>query len=94
VKTVGFMGWLGVKNGQLLRLAAEQFDVFITLDQNLEYQQNLSALPLSVVVIVAKNNRIETLKPLVPDILTCLMAIEPKSLEHVPKILPEPEINS
>lgn len=35
VKTVGFMGWLGIKNGQLLRLATEQFDVFITLDQNL-----------------------------------------------------------
>ncbi len=87
VKTVGYMGWLGVKNGQLLELAAEQFDVFITLDQNLEYQQNLRALPLAVIVVTAKNNRIETVKPLVPDILYYLKDIAPKTLERVPKTL-------
>ncbi len=87
VKTVGFMGWLGIKNGQLLRLATEQFDVFITLDQNLEYEQNLNSLPLTIVVLVAKNNRIETLQPLLPDILMCLETIKPKTLVRVPKIL-------
>lgn len=93
VKTVGYMGWLGVKNGQLLRLAAQRFDVFITLDQNLEYQQNLTVLPLAVVVVMAKNNRIETLKPLVPDILSCLIDIAPKSLVQIPKTSSNPKIN-
>jgi hypothetical protein len=92
VKTVGYMGWLGVKNGQLLSLAAERFDVFITLDQNLEYQQNLSTLPLAVVVVAAKNNRIETLKSLVPDIQLCLRDIQPNTLERVPKMRPGPDV--
>jgi hypothetical protein len=94
VKTVGYMGWLGGKNGQLLRLASEQFDVFITLDQNLEYQQNLSELPLAVIVVVANNTRIETLKPLVPDILSCLLDIAPKSLERIHKLLPDAKTSS
>jgi L-ascorbate metabolism protein UlaG (beta-lactamase superfamily) len=90
VTTVGYVGWLGIKNGQLLRLATEQFDVFITLDQNLEYEQNLNSLPLTIVVLVAKNNRIETLRLLVPDILVCLETIKPKTLVRVPKILSIP----
>lgn len=64
VRTVQFMGWSGMKNGQLLRLAAEQFEVFITADQNLRYQQH-SDLPIAVVALVAANNRLPTLLPLV-----------------------------
>ena len=51
VKTVVEMGWGGVKNGVLLALAAKDFDAFITVDRNLPYQQNLAALPVSVVVL-------------------------------------------
>ena len=45
VKTVVEAGWAGVKNGELLRLAAQRFDVVLTVDRNLEYQQNLEAIP-------------------------------------------------
>ena len=48
VTTVVEAGWSGVKNGKLLALAAGQYDVFVTADRNLQYQQNLSSLPLAV----------------------------------------------
>ena len=83
VTTVVEAGWSGVKNGRLLALAAEQFDVFVTADRNLQYQQNLAALPLAVIVLVAHNNRLPTLLPLVPELLACLERIAPKSLIRV-----------
>lgn len=72
VRTVQGAGWSGMKNGDLLRRAADRFDVFVTADQNLQYQQNLSALPVTIVVLVAKSNRIEDLRPLAPQLLACL----------------------
>ena len=72
VRTVAEAGWSGVKNGELLRRAADQFDVFLTADQNLQFQQNLSALPMSVAVLAARTNRIEDLKPLMPELLNYL----------------------
>ena len=53
VRPVAEGGWSGTKNGKLLALAAVQFDVFVTADRNLQYQQNLAALPVAVVVLVA-----------------------------------------
>jgi predicted nuclease of predicted toxin-antitoxin system len=53
VATVAEAGWSGLENGELLRLAASRFDLFVTADQNLQYQQNLSSLPLSVAVLAA-----------------------------------------
>ena len=53
VKTVVEMGWGGVKNGNLLALAASNFDAFVTVDKNLAYQQNLSTLPIAVIVLDA-----------------------------------------
>jgi hypothetical protein len=53
VRTVAAMGWTGIRNSELLQLAAGEFDAFLTADQNLEHQQNLSALPIAVVVLVA-----------------------------------------
>ena len=51
IVTVQEMGWAGVKNGQLLKLVAAEFDVFITSDKNLRYQQNLESLNLSVILL-------------------------------------------
>ena len=56
VVTIAERGWQGKKNGELLRLTANEFDVFVTMDKNLEYQQNLGALDLAVVVIRAYSN--------------------------------------
>ncbi len=84
VRTVGQQGWQGMKNGELLRRAgAERFDVFVTADQNLEYQQNLSQSSIGIVVIAAKTNRIEDLRPLVPNMLRALTAIEPGRITRV-----------
>jgi hypothetical protein len=52
--------WTGIKNGELLSRAAESFDVVVTADQNIEFQQNLARLPVAVVVLIAKTNRIES----------------------------------
>ena len=81
--TVQRCGWTGVKNGKLLALAAARFDVFVTMDQNLEYQQNLVKLPIAVLVVAAHSNRIEHLTPLVPDMLRELDRIVPKTVHRV-----------
>lgn len=81
--TVAGSGWSGVKNGKLLALAAMHFDVFLTADQNLEYQQNVKALPLAVVVLIVVNNRIEMIDPLVPELLLALQNLTPRSLCRV-----------
>ena len=81
--TVPRCGWAGVKNGRLLALAATQFDVFLTMDQNLEYQQNMATLPIAVLVIGAVSNRMEHLAPMVPSILGEIKLISPRSLRRV-----------
>ena len=81
--TVPKSGWAGVKNGKLLALAATKFDVFLTTDQNIEFQQNLSTLPISVLIVVAKSNRMEDIAPLVPEILKALHHFPPRSLRKV-----------
>jgi hypothetical protein len=68
VSTVAQQGWASLSNGALLRQAAETFDVMLTADQNIEFQQNLSTLTLAVVVLVADSNRLESLEPLVPAV--------------------------
>lgn len=72
VKTVPQMGWAGTKNGQLLALAAAAFDVFITVDRNLSFQQNLSQFELAIIVLQVPSNRFADLKPLLPAVLAAL----------------------
>ena len=83
VDTVRGAGWSGVKNGKLLALAASRFDVFITVDQNIEYQQNLAALPISVVVLVVRRTRIQAISPLVFELLALLDQLPPKSFSKI-----------
>lgn len=83
VSTVQRSGWSGIKNGQLLELASAQFDVFVTMDRNLQFQQNLAALPIAVLVVEAVSNRMEHLTPMVPAILRELNHIPPKSLRKI-----------
>jgi hypothetical protein len=81
VTTVPEMGWAGKKNGALLQLTAQRFDVFVTIDQGIRFQQNLAALlvgsTLRVVVLAAPSNRLETLLPLVPHLLQTLSDLRP-----------------
>lgn len=72
-----------MKNGELLRRASAEFDVLITGDRSLEFQQNLAEVSIAVVVVIAKNNRIETLRPLVPQLLAVIERIRPGQLVRV-----------
>lgn len=81
VKTARQMGWATIRNGELLALAAKHFDVFVTVDRNLSFQQNLTALPIAVVVIRAKSNRLADLKLLVPDLLKAIAGARPGQAE-------------
>jgi len=72
VRTAYEMGWSGLSNGRLLAQACQQLDAFLTVDQNVQYQQNLATLPLPVGVLVAPNNRFETLAPYAPAVLEWL----------------------
>jgi hypothetical protein len=83
VRTVTQLQWTGIKNGELLTRAAESFDVVLTADQNIEFQQNLAKLPVAVVVLIGKTNRIESLEPLIPEVLTVLEALQPRTLRRV-----------
>lgn len=83
VVTVQAAGWSSIKNGRLLALAASQFDVFVTADRNIEFQQNLKALPVAIVVLRARNNRIQALEPLLSELLQLLNHIEPKTLRNI-----------
>ena len=73
VRTVQQERWAGLKNGELLRRAkAAGFDVLLTADQNLEFQQNLAKSGLLIVVIVAASNALEDLLPVVPAVFVAL----------------------
>jgi hypothetical protein len=77
VQTVPEAGWGGIKNGKLLTLAQEAFDVFLTVDQNIPFQQNLSRFRIAVLVVPAPSNDINDILPFVPAILTALPNIKP-----------------
>ena len=68
MKTAYQMGWAAKKNGELLRLVEGEFEVFITVDQNLRHQQNLSSSRLVVIILVAASNQYDDLAPLIPQV--------------------------
>jgi predicted nuclease of predicted toxin-antitoxin system len=77
VLTVTDAGFRGLKNGALLRAASGTFDVLITVDRNLQYQQNIRSLPIAVVIIVAGGITYDKLKPVGPLIENALKTINP-----------------
>jgi hypothetical protein len=83
VTTVAEAGWAGVNNGELLQRAAALFDVFITIDRNLEYQQNFADIALAVIVVHAPSNDVSVLRPLMPAVLAAISEAKPAMLTHV-----------
>jgi hypothetical protein len=83
VRTVPEMGWAGIKNGQLLQLASSEFDCFLTVDRNLQFQQHVGNLPLAVLVVEARSNRIEILQAAIPRVIEALASIAPGDLKVV-----------
>jgi len=83
VRTVGRMGWAGKKNGELLKLAATWFDVFVTVDRSLKHQQKLAGLRLGVVTLAAHSNEIKALRPLIPRLRQALRKVKPGQVIRV-----------
>jgi hypothetical protein len=77
------MGWAGIKNGEFLTLAEKAFNVFITVDRNLSFQQSLPAFNLAVLVLHAPSNRLADLTPLAPKILSILPTLTKGEAEHI-----------
>jgi len=81
VSTVQQRGWAGLKNGELLHAAAGAgFEVLLTADRNLQFQQNLSQSRLGIILLVAPSNALEDLRPLVPNLLVAIPKSRPGQL--------------
>jgi hypothetical protein len=83
VHSVPEMGWASQENGALLALASGTFDVFVTTDQRLSYQQAVSNFAIAVVVLIARRNKLEFLRPLVPELRRVLAEIKPGEVRRV-----------
>lgn len=83
VKTARQMEWTAIKNGALLALASQHFDVFVTVDRNLSFQQNLNTFSIAVVVLQAKTNRLADLRPLLPGLLAAIQSATPGAAQSV-----------
>ena len=76
-------GWSSMKNGELLRVAEKEFDVWVTAYQNIEHQQDLRRFNIAIIVLVAPNNRLETLLPLIPRLHEVLQSIQPRQIAYI-----------
>ena len=83
VYTVRQLKLAGLDNGDLLKAIEDRSDVFLTVDQNLQYQQNLTASKIAIIVIVVPSNRYDDIKPLIPSCLSALKEIMPGELVSI-----------
>lgn len=83
VDTVAGRGWAGIKNSDLLRRMRGVYDVFVTMDRGIEFQQDISALPFGGVLVRAVSNRLVHLRPLFPAILDAITRTTPGHLQRV-----------
>ena len=81
--SVGEMGWSGLRNGDLLKKAEDEFDVFLTADSNLTFQQNLSKFDLAVIVLEPQSTRMVDTLPLMSQVLEVLETIKPKVVVRI-----------
>src|SRR6476659_1183760 len=82
VATVVEMGWSGMKNGRLLTLAEQSFDLLLTVDRGLEYQQNLKSRQIAIAILDAPN-KLRSLRLLMPALLGALPNIQPGTTVHI-----------
>ena len=82
IRTVQEMGWAGIKNGALLKLAEEEFEVFITTDKNLRHQQNLAKRKLAFILL--PTNQVPIVAALVPEIEAALNKIQVGDFIEIP----------
>jgi len=85
VTSVQRMGWAGVKNGRLLALAEQQFDVFITGDRNVSFQQDIPQFRIAVVVLAAASTQLKGTLPLMRPLLAMLPQLQPGTVTVLPQ---------
>jgi predicted nuclease of predicted toxin-antitoxin system len=85
VTTVPRRGWAGIKNGDLLKLAEKEYEVLVTVDRKLSVQQDLTKFDIAVVLIRARSNRLEDIRPLVPELLGAISRATRRALTSVGK---------
>ena len=83
VVTVSYRGWQGKENGELLRIAANEFDTFITMDQGIPNQQNLGKIKIGIILLEAESNRFEDLAPLISQVNIALKTLKNGQIVHV-----------
>ncbi len=83
VRTVQEMGWSGKSNGELLAVAGPIFDVFLTVDQNIAYQQNLRLADIPILVLAARTNRLADLQSLIAEMLASLNDLKPGDIIRI-----------
>lgn len=83
VKTARQMGWATLKNGELLALASTRFDVFVTVDRNLSFQQDIVSFSIAVIVLQARTNRLADLRSLLPSLLSAIEATPPSTATFI-----------
>lgn len=83
MKTAYQRGWAAKKNGELLRLVESEFEVFLTVDQNLRHQQNLASSSLKFIVLVASNNQYDSLALLIPQVKAALAVLAPGNVIEI-----------
>ncbi len=80
VTTVPEAGFAGKTNGELLRLMESKFNVFISLDKNIQYQQNLKSSTIAFILLMTVDSRYETLKILIPKIAALISTVKPSQI--------------
>jgi predicted nuclease of predicted toxin-antitoxin system len=83
VESVQKNGWAGIKNGELLAGAAQAFEVFVTMDAGIPFQQNYTCLPLAIVTLCAPSNRLRDTEPLMPKLLALLPTLQPGTVTRI-----------
>ena len=83
VSTVVEAGYGGLENGELLRAASSKYDVFITVDRNLPFQQNIAPLSIAVMILLGSGITYADLKPLIPQVLNQLPDVKPGEVYRV-----------
>ena len=82
--TASYCGFEALANGKLLQAAAEAgFDAILSMDRGLEFQHDTQRLPLSIVLLHASNNKIVSIRPLIPALLEALKVVKPRTLVTV-----------
>lgn len=81
--TVHDKGWSGVTNGKLLALAQSDFDVFVTVDRNLAFQQHLPKFTIAVILLHARSNRVDDLAALIPELSAAIPNAKRGIVTHV-----------